>query len=292
MSRAGKGGTSRTPASSKLDKGDGKKKSTTERLAELETQLIRVTSLASDLQSKVIVLENKLVEKDKQLIDVINDLRAIKTSTQFMSDVADEVEKMKTDVSGQVNNVSSKVTSLQWKTNDLEDRSRRDNLIFWNIPEPEEGILESSDDCEKKIIDELIECYPANGCMDKVSFERVHRLGPKKKNKTRAIIAKLSYHKDKCYILDNSRSLKRSKIGMTISEDFCPSTLALRKELWTAAKAAQNAYIDATFKITHVKLVYQRAVISYFNKASQKYFTKSFSISDIKSSNDWYVIKQ
>ena len=89
------------------------------------------------------------------------------------------------------------------KLDDLEGRSKRNNLIFHGVPE-EEGGAETWEDSEKtlrKVLKEEVGFSIA----DQVGIERAHRLG-RQGNGSRPIIAQFSNFKDKEAILKRRKT--------------------------------------------------------------------------------------
>ena len=109
-------------------------------------------------------------------------------------------------------NNNRKLDQLENKTQDLEDRSRRDNLVFFGIEE-----TDGTEDSETLLIGILKEYKFLDPTFDpetQAYFERVHRLGPRKKDETRPrpIIAKMSFFKDKEALLKGVSKLKKLTI--------------------------------------------------------------------------------
>lgn len=78
---------------------------------------------------------------------------------------------------------SAEIERLKEKLTSMEAYSRRDNLVFFNVPE------ETGENCSKKITDIIKERL---GVTD-IKFTRVHRLGAYKQGQTRAVIARFHY---------------------------------------------------------------------------------------------------
>ena len=91
--------------------------------------------------------------------------------------------------------------------------------------------------------------------INEIPIERVHRLGKVREDKkTRPIIAKFSFHKDKeRRILSNARALAGSNYG--ISQNFPREIVEIRKGLIKAMKEAKKEGHDT-------KLVYDKLYIN------------------------------
>ncbi|XP_075527814.1 uncharacterized protein LOC142559976 [Dermacentor variabilis] len=131
--------------------------------------------------------------------------------------------------------VKTENASLLTRLDDLEDRSRRDNLIFYGISDtPSETWAQS-----EKLVCEFLSHH--------VKFEvpenmvcRAHRLGSYTANKTRPIIMNFSCSKLKDKILALKSNLKST--GVSVGEDFCRATRQSRKKLLDFAKASGQTY--------------------------------------------------
>ncbi|KAL8573968.1 hypothetical protein ACOMHN_029415 [Nucella lapillus] len=131
----------------------------------------------------------------------------------------------------------------------LENQSRRQNLMFYNIPKQQQE--ETWDDCEQAVQQVIKNIL--NITTD-VVIERAHRVGS-------AIRAKLHSFRDEHLILKNAHKLKqynetkedkRQKIG--ISEDFSQTVRNKRRGLTEMLRVYRNDERKAT-------LVYDKRII-------------------------------
>ena len=183
--------------------------------------------------------------------------------------------------------MNSHLNTIAEKTVDLEDRSRRDNIVVFGIPE-ESG--EGPERSEEILID-LLKAHGLinprqNNEYDPV-FHRVHRLGPKKTNadKPRPIIAKCVYYKDRNLFIKNSFKLKGTSVN--ISEDFSKQTLDVRRKLVEHAKAAKEINPD----FVSFRLNYKRVVVKYMNSHTNQTFFRGFNCNQVFETNNWHVLK-
>ena len=95
----------------------------------------------SEFDKKLTDIQNKLVSelaaKDRQLMDLNKELIEVKKGAEFISkklDDSDAVynENQKEEIK-QTTNLLNTIGELKEKTRDLEDRGRRQNLVFFNI---------------------------------------------------------------------------------------------------------------------------------------------------------------
>ena len=105
----------------------------------------------------------------------------LKTEVQNMKEVVSKLAE-------QNNNLKMQLHDLAWKTDDLECRSKRNNLIFYGIPRAENG---TSQDCEgivRNLITDKLELA------DDTEFDRVHRLSGKPNS---PVVARCCFYKHK-----------------------------------------------------------------------------------------------
>ena len=120
----------------------------------------------------------------------------------------------------------------------LESHSRRNNLIFYNIPEEEKESTARTEDLVYTFLEEKLDMGEEE--VSDTSIERTHRLGRKKEdNKPRPpIIVKFSFHKDKERILSNAHKLAGTGYG--ISQDFPQEIVEIQKGLIKVIKEAKK----------------------------------------------------
>ena len=119
----------------------------------------------------------------KQTLDLqekINELgnvgTELKSSLSFMNESVESVQKeMKDKVDAQVFADSSE--DMVKKIDDLENRSKRNNLVFWNVPEGEEKDI----GCINLLQAIVVTHMKITGDED-ILIERVHRSGHAKSN--------------------------------------------------------------------------------------------------------------
>ena len=124
-----------------------------------------------------------------------------------------------------IKEVNDKMKYLEEKADDLENRSRRNNLCF-------DGIKEEANETwlttEKKIKEFM--STKLNIQTDEYTIERAHRVGKQDTTgKPRSIVAKFNNYKLKESVMKNKKSLKGTNIY--VREDFSQKVLAKRKEL-------------------------------------------------------------
>ncbi|XP_070384743.1 uncharacterized protein [Dermacentor albipictus] len=131
--------------------------------------------------------------------------------------------------------VKSESIALASRLDDLEDRSRRHNLLFFGIPDSVSETWTQSEEHICELLSRHLNLRITDGMV-----ERAHRLGAYVANKTRPIIVKFSSFKTKESILSQKSKLKST--GVSISEDFCRATRLTRKKLLEFGKSSGQPF--------------------------------------------------
>lgn len=149
--------------------------------------------------------------------------------------------------------ITEQNADLHCRLDDLEDRSRRENLNFHGVSDE----TESWEETEKKILDIINQNMDFRLPCEAV--EHAHRLGgPYQEQKWRPIIVKFLSFKTKDKVFAQRSNLKDCDI--TVSQDFSPATRLARKKLVEFGKALPNL---PAFKLRHDKLVVNKKTFAY-----------------------------
>ena len=126
-----------------------------------------------------------------------------------------------------------KIKLLEYKSIDIEARSRRRNLIFRGIDGDE-----PNENCFEKVRDIIFNKL----CIeDDMYLERAHRLGPSNighRNRPRPIIVAFRDYYDTELILEKAFRLKGSNYA--VSRDYPQEISSARKSLWGQFKEARS----------------------------------------------------
>ena len=90
-----------------------------------------------------------------------------------------------------------------------EARSMRDNLMFYNIPESSKGAQEDASKTLKSFLADEVRINDEE--LKQVRFDRVHRIGQKKNDKPRVIVAKFNPSYGKNIVMRHCKNLDRAK---------------------------------------------------------------------------------
>lgn len=254
----------------------------------------KILLLQTEFQGKVDALHQVIKNKDEVIGTLNKEVGELKKSCDYLSDETSLISsKVKLNELA-IESTTKKHDDLFNKATDLEDRSRRNNLIFYNIAEEPQGSIER-ENCVAKIIHLLKE---QGFFSDEYTLEidRAHRLGRKKADidsRPRPIIVRFCFFQDKESVLRKGRLFKGCNV--TASEDFSKATLELHKQLRSHVKAAQetlNTTENQKNKIVRYKVTYRRVVVTYsanINNPSAPTFTKTFTLDFIQGNKKWFV---
>lgn len=213
-----------------------------------------VLSQLSEVKQFQINLEKQMTGINERLTTVEQKIAASEGCTE--QDIASTVSVA----------VRSETANLARRLDEIEDRSRRENLLFHGFPDVPS---ESWSDSEKRVREVLSSTL--NMQLSEESIARAHRLGKYQPNKCRSVIAKFSSFKVKDSIFAARSKLKVA--GISVSEDFCIATRTSRRKLTEYGKASGQQ-----FSIRYDKL--------FINKRCYVYLSSSDSVCEMLSHND------
>ena len=249
----------------------------------------KVDEMKEGFSGKVEMMK-EMMEKKDLLISTLStkvgkleaDVEHLKRSQDF---VTNETTELKQTIDTSNLNNGKKIEELENKTQDLEDRSRRDNLVFFGIPECDETSNENTETVLYGVLKECRLLDPAFNPHTQAYFERVHRLGRHRSDATRPrpIIAKMSFYKDKEEILKSSSKFKGTPYN--VAEDYSKATLSIRRQLVAKAKEAK----DKCELVSSFSVNYRRLVVRYQNPTTQRMYSRGFNLSDILDNASWYA---
>ena len=154
--------------------------------------------------------------------------------TQLTAEV-DEVRRENDRLQTENQDLADRLDAAEKKLDDLEGRSKRNNLIFRGLKKQTGSEYESWDDCESLVKEVVCDQLKIR---DDVQFDRVHRLG---RDPDSPIIARFTNFKDKQRVLKEKGKLKETEKGRTIfiGEDFSKGVGDTRRKLVPFLKEAK-----------------------------------------------------
>ena len=139
--------------------------------------------------------------------------------------------------------MSSKVHELERNNKQMKDdltymqsQSMRNNLVFGNIDEAQVGVSELTEDVLRDFLTNRMNF--ASDLVKELKFERVHRMGERRVNKTRPIVAKFNLFKEREMVRKSGSALKGTKYY--IHEQFPKEVSDKRRKLVPLMKEARR----------------------------------------------------
>lgn len=182
---------------------------------------------------------------NKRIDNLIRDVQDIKNSLEFSQVQVEDLVKFKDkessefkdqtkDTCSQFAKINASIIKITQdlnqailKVDDLENRSRRNNLCFDGIPEDQNETWIATEHKIKQVLTDYLDMKTED-----FSIERAHRVGKVKSQadyKPRTVIAKFLSYKTREQILNKKKLLKGKNIF--IREDFSDKIQEKRREL-------------------------------------------------------------
>lgn len=218
---------------------------------------------------------NKVVDRQQDILKTVTEVREKQNSADAsfkqletrlstiegkLSDVG-ETRKTVQALENEVCNLHSQMRSLTIKFDNLENRSRKNNLIV-------RGIKEVEHETEHTLLNNINENIFQGILGAKAeTIERMHRLGMKQTNRDRPVIITFKDHKEKAAIMKNCHKLKGSKIS--VSDDYSKRLLEIPKNLLDSA--AEEKKQGAKIKLLYDKLKVNTTTYSWDENTQSRY---------------------
>ena len=210
-------------------------------------------------------------EKDELLTDLASRVNSLEATVLKLETAYNQVNNEKTMW-------KNACVQLEERCERMEAQSRRDNLIFHNLPVKEEPETETWAETEQKVREHL-KCMEIDE--EKIIIDRAHRLNNKKKDSP--VIVKFAHFKDREAILNRAHSLKKQKKkdkrrrneddeekDVYVGEDL---TQRCRKVRGFLRPFMQKAYDEGKkVRLSYDKLIIENVV--YFYDEKKKMLTK------------------
>lgn len=193
--------------------------------------------------------------REFEILNIDDKLSILFAQSNCMNEKIDECLQLQNKVKNIENELSEhdfRLKTLEYKSIDLEARSRRNNLIFGGISE------RKNEDCFTRVAEFLRENLNISPAP---RMSRAHRLGKYNSNATRAIIVNFIDTRDVDLVLSNASMLK--KTSYNINRDFPREIVLARKQLWPKLKSLREDFPDSKINIVFpAKLIMDGKVVS------------------------------
>uniref|UniRef100_A0A6M2CRQ2 Putative endonuclease-reverse transcriptase n=1 Tax=Rhipicephalus microplus TaxID=6941 RepID=A0A6M2CRQ2_RHIMP len=195
-------------------------------------ELKNISSGQAKLLSEVQDLKTQLNTTEKTISDLSNRITQLEKHYQSLSTVQTQITVLETSAG----TTARHIQTLEARFDDAENRSQRNNLIFYGLPDTNHS--ETFSESEELIVS--LCSKHLNIKIDTKEVERAHRLGRHKPGQHRPVIVKFTSFKTKETILSNGKKLK----GTTheIGQDFSRSVQNARKHLIAFARSKSVAF--------------------------------------------------
>ena len=225
---------STTSTSGDNDQQDGCQCSCKDAVMSLHKKLDKILQSLESIDNRVTNLEVKLDDTKTQVSIQGKEIDDLKVAVSMM-------ERNQRDTTALINSKADtqyKVTSrLEDQIDDLQNRSRRNNIVIHGVPEGSEG----SKSCEEFVSDLLTNHMKLDGA-ENIEIERAHRspgrmqpLNAASASRPRLIHCRLLRYTDCQYVIKNaSKCLRNNKFkgnNIFISDDVTQRIRASRKDL-------------------------------------------------------------
>jgi len=183
----------------------------TNKVLEMEEKINKILEMVQTLpaiQTELKAISSELKEHQTAIEWSHKEIEDLKQKVQEEEIVQKTLQNGISQVQEKTMNNTSEIEQLRRRINSLEAYSRRDNLLFLNIPE------ETEENCREKI-SKIIEDKLK---VTDVKLSRIHRLGAYKEGVTRAIIARFHFFPKREEVWRKRYLLKGT--SLVIKEDF------------------------------------------------------------------------
>ncbi len=184
------------------------------------SKLDNIDNHLSDVANSIVVIESKLSDVEQ---DVVANTTRIGEAETRIATTEDKLQHTQEALAS----ATKRIAYLESKTEDLENRGRRNNLRLFGLREGAEG--------NKPLFDFVNDMLPRRlSCPDKTfTLERVHRtLAPAKSNQNRAVLVRFLKFQEKEFLYREARKreIMHDDGKLSFSQDLSAETLRIQRE--------------------------------------------------------------
>jgi hypothetical protein len=190
--------------------------------------LDNIEATLTTMNTKLETVDTRVSHVEKNMTTIEKAVHDLENSRSFDSNTIDELkERHKTlekDISTNkqskedIQSLKRENSQLKESVIDLQARSMRDNLLFFNFPEKQRSDHNKyeMENCECKILDFCVKELKIENAKDIIKLDRTHRIGKYNSAKTRPIVVKFNYYKHKELVRTKAREhLQGSPFGVS-----------------------------------------------------------------------------
>ncbi|GFR60234.1 SH3 domain protein, partial [Elysia marginata] len=189
-------------------------------------------------------LGNRFDSVDTKISNIDSNVQEMKAQNVLLQDQIKDLVSANSELKQENDELQKRLKTLEDKMDDVEARSRRNNILVHGLPPDNEQ--ETWIDCEKvvrKMINNHLEIDDA-----RIQIDRAHRL--RSNNGTGAINVRITHYKDKENIMKNKKKPKDTNIH--ISDDYTPRIREIRRKLSPFLNKFRNEGKRATMVYDHL----------------------------------------
>lgn len=198
-------------------------------LADINEKLDRLLQGKDETDKTLSLILTKLSKTEKEFTEMKEIQTNLEANADYLSKEVDELKEKQ----ARHDLLAERYAELEMKIDDLENRSKRNNIVLWNIPEGSE----MDKTCEVFVKEFIMQHMELPG--ETVEIERAHRTPPNRrrdqdKAKPRPIHVKLLRYTDKIRVFKHAKTLKDKPFGgakIFISDDVSQKVRLQRKSL-------------------------------------------------------------
>ncbi|KAH3842942.1 hypothetical protein DPMN_116448 [Dreissena polymorpha] len=170
------------------------------KLDKIEIDVQAISCKVTQVESKVVALETKLNSTERKISE-------LEESKSFESEVFDDVRANHQELLHSIKTLKSENSQLSDNLLDLQARSMRDNLLFFNFEEEKSFESRKSENYISKIHQFCDQQLHIEDPVNKIKIDRAHRVGHFEQGKTRPIVVKFNFYGDKLEIKNKTHEL-------------------------------------------------------------------------------------
>lgn len=206
----------------------------------------------------------ELKEAEKKRDATLSEVNAKLSKLDEVLKISKANEEKIRELEGTVQQLEKALAGQDRRLNDYEDRSRRNNVVVFGIPEvPKETRENLEDKVLRKVFSETLGVSVR-------SVERIHRIGRPQKDRHRPVILRLYDYNEKMELFKNCLKLKCSDVS--ISNDYSQATLSIRNKLWKSG--LQDRRPGDKMQLVHDKLFLKDDVYGWDDTAGCRVFLR------------------
>ena len=162
--------------------------------------------LRQEMKEEIDMLKSNIKGVEKSVDEIWATIEDMKEATKALKDSKTVQEDEMQELRALLTKTKAELKEERDKVIELEDYTRRENLKFHNIPESEEeGVNHSPKQVILSILQKELQMDTAQ-----IRFHAVHRIGKRKENKHRPIIARFVCREDRDQVFARKKGIKES----------------------------------------------------------------------------------